>query len=336
MLLVDLTENPLGLSPSARSAVLREVSCLHAFPDGAADALRHRLAAHLRLPARCVLPGAGSSDVLGMALSTLVSGHSRLICPALLPPHVETLVNASGLSVERVREADGWQPSLDSLARAVCGQDDAPIVYLPYPDSLGGGCHDSDELAAWLRAQAGRAVTIVDESYIEFYDGHDALSMVSLVREGMAGMLVLRSFSHAYGLAGVRAGYGLGDSALVGACARRMRPYPISLPALAACLDALDNPEWLSQSRLFVRVVRDFLGERLSAMQAEVRDCGLNFLLHRLEVPEERLAGALTDAGWPSVRRIGGMDGWARVGASTIETAGRYLEVLDRCRSALS
>ncbi len=333
MLLVDLNDNPLGLSPAARHAVVRAAEFAHAYPREGVSRFVRQLATYHRLGDAQVLPGAGSSDVLRLVLDGLGDSGRALIFSPPLPGYLEVFARRRGMTLVKVAPDQRLGASLAAMTEAIAHAAEMPLVLLSCPDGFTGRCYPRDELADWIMGLEGRARVIVDESGIEFYANPEGLSMAALLRAGAKHLVVLRSFSRAYGLAGLRVGYGLGDAALLQHCRAGMLPYPLSQPALCAASDALDNQEWLEQSLVFLDVLRHYLVEGLQAMGIEVLEGHGGFVVHALPGDATAFQAVLTAASLGGVESVPGLDDWCRVSAGTVEDAARYLEVVARFRA---
>ncbi|MCA9770800.1 MAG: aminotransferase class I/II-fold pyridoxal phosphate-dependent enzyme, partial [Myxococcales bacterium] len=237
-------ENPLGPSPRALDAARRALAGVHLYPDGAGWALRARLAERLGVGMENVLLGAGSNEILD------------LVARVYLEPGDEAVMSARAFVIYRLATlASGARPvevpmreethDLDAMADAIGER--TRIVFIANPNNPSGTRIDR---AAWKRFLArvpDGVLVVMDEAYFE-YARADAAYPDSL--EGFAedrAVLTLRTFSKAYGLAGLRIGYGIGPAEVIGALNRVRPPFNTSSVAQAAALAALEDEEHLAR-----------------------------------------------------------------------------------------
>lgn len=240
---LDSNENPFGPSPLALEAMRAALASSHLYPDDDSGALRRKIAAHHDLPVEQVLVTAGSSGLL------------TLLCRALLGPGMNAVTSertfivyglevraAGGQLIQTPTRDDGFDPQ--ALLDAIDAN--TRMVLLANPNNPTGTMLDAAEVDEFLSRVPDHVVVVMDEAYYEFAAHFAALrgvtysKSVDQVKRG-AGVVVLRSFSKAHGLAGLRIGYGIGPAELLGYCARMRDIYSVSSVAQAAALAAMDD-----------------------------------------------------------------------------------------------
>jgi histidinol-phosphate aminotransferase len=289
---VDLSDNTnLWGSPPAALAALREGAGGEArYPAAQADALREALAGYAGVRPEEVVTGCGSDDVLDSALRALAEPGARLAFPWPTFTMIPDFARMNGLKpVPVALRADG-QPDAEALLRA------APdLVYLCSPNNP-TGLEAEARTVERLLAESG-AVLILDEAYAEFAGAGWLGSAPAHPR-----LLVVRTLSKAFGLAGVRVGYAAGSAALVAEVEKSRGPYKVSTPAETAARAAL-SPAGLAWVRARVeeaRSERAFLGAEAARIPGvEPLSSRANFVLLRLTGGREaaEVAGALRERG---------------------------------------
>jgi len=248
---LSANENPYGPSPRALAAIA-EASAKGAYYPGAGErALAERIAARHRLPVESVVITSGSSSVL-QATGMIYSREGAIVLPALTFDGPLRYSERLGAELRRIPLAADMDTDLDAMERAV--GDDVSLVYVCNPNNPTGVAIDTARLRNFSSRVAAKAVVLVDEAYNELTDDPDAASMVDLVRAG-ENVIVTRTFSKLYGLAGLRIGYALAPPAL----AERIRPARMSssnAAGLAAALASYDDTEFLDYSLDKIRVGR--------------------------------------------------------------------------------
>ena len=257
---LNFNENPLGPSPKAIAAIL-ENGLGRANRYNFIDPLVEAIAQHHGVPGRNVLVGCGSTEFLQFTPWAFLADGGSLVLPTPSYGWVAGVAETMGRRVVRVRLGENGAVDTARLAKAVTS--DTRIVYLANPNNP-TGCHiPAAEIAALLEALPRRAVLMVDQAYHDFLA--DADGSIELVREG-APVLVLRTFSKAYGLAGLRLGYAVGpDSVLETLRTVWWGDFGINAAALVAGPAALADREHVQR---YVKLVDSGLAQLRSGFEA--------------------------------------------------------------------
>lgn len=277
---VNLSDNTnlWGPPPAARQA-MRELADgnFTRYPSAYASALKDALAAYAGsgLDRSCVVTGCGSDDVLNSAIRALAEpGDSLAFCAptfAIIP----TFARLSGVVPVPVPMTADWDIDADALLAT-----GARIIYVCSPNNPTGTCASREALERLIAAAPG--VVIIDEAYAEFAND----SRFDLAA-GNHNVLVVRTMSKAFGLAGLRIGYGVGAPALVAEVEKSRGPYKVSMAAERTAMAALANDrEWVAARVADARVNRDMLAESLCALGLSPLPSQANFVL----VPVPRAA----------------------------------------------
>lgn len=233
-------ENPLGPSPKAVAAVSAAAGAMHLYPDAAAFALKEKLAGHLRLPMNQVMVGNGSDELIHYLGQVFLEGPDTSV---VIGDPTFVRYEASGqLSASRVVKVP-LDASWTHDARAMADRFDQStrLVYIANPNNPTGTIVKRQDVD-WLvgRLPSG-ALLVLDEAYFEFAaDVPDFPNAADYVREG-APVCGLRTFSKAYGLAGIRIGAGFASAEVVDLVDRIREPFNANLLAQAAAIAALDD-----------------------------------------------------------------------------------------------
>jgi histidinol-phosphate aminotransferase len=228
-------ENPFPTHPAVLKAIAE--SSLNRYPDGAATALRARLAERLGLPIDEVHAGAGSVSILQQLISAAAGPGDEVVYAWRSFEAYPGLVTVSGATSVRVPNAPGGRHDLDAMATAVTSRARAVLVCSPNnPTSTAVGAREFDEFMARIPETV---LVVLDEAYREFVTDPDAVEGMGLL-ERYPNLVVLRTFSKAYGLAGLRIGYAAGPAYILDAARAAAIPLSITEPAQRAALAALD------------------------------------------------------------------------------------------------
>lgn len=241
-------ENPLGMPASAKQAIERELTGLGRYPDPGGYALKNVIAKRLEVPASWITLGNGSNDILelvGMAL--LEPGFSAVYSQYAFV--VYRLATQARGAQHIVVPAKDFGHDLDAMFDAIA--DNTRVVFIANPNNPTGTFLSAQAITEFLervRATYGNRVTVVlDEAYNEYLPDDIRIDSVALVRR-FENLVVSRSFSKAYGLAGLRVGFGLSQPPLTDLMARVRQPFNVNSLAQAAAMAAFEDDAFLAES----------------------------------------------------------------------------------------
>jgi histidinol-phosphate aminotransferase len=268
-------ENALGPSPRALAAAREACARANLYPDGSAFYLRGALARKLGVAPEEVVVGNGSNEVLELVVRTF------------LGPDDETLTSANSFVVYRLAtQAHGrrcieapmkdHRYDLDAIGARLSPR--TKVVFLANPDNPNGTWFGRAALDRFLAAVPEEVLVVLDEAYVEYVSAPDFPDGLE-VRKRHPNVVVVRTFSKIYGLAGLRLGYGLASPEIVEVLDRVREPFNVNLVAQAAGVAALDDVEHVARSRALVESERPFVADGLRALGATVWPSQTNFLL---------------------------------------------------------
>jgi len=269
-------ENALGPSPRALAAVREAAAKMNVYPDGSAFYLRNALAAKLGVEAREVFVGNGSNELIELLVRTFVLDGEEVLTSAQSFIAYKLAAQAHGRTLVEAPMKARFHYDLDALRKLLSRR--TKVVFLANPDNPTGTWFTEQELLPFLDAVPKDTLVVLDEAYVEFVDGpgfQDALAL----RRKYPNLVVLRTFSKIYGLAGLRLGYGLARPDVVEYVDRVRAPFNVNLVAQAAGVAAISDAEHVERSRALVREERPFLAEGLKALGATVVPSQGNFVL---------------------------------------------------------
>jgi len=317
-------ENPLGAPESARRAMHAAVDDAGRYPDGNAFALKAALEQRLRVPPEWLTIGSGSNDILEMAAAAMLApGRSCVFSQYSFA--VYALATQARGARAIVVPARHYGHDLAQMARAVCA--DTRLIYLANPNNPTGTFADAAALEAFLASLAPDVVVVLDEAYNEYLPPELCYDSVAWVRR-YPNLLVTRTFSKAYGLAGLRVGYGVAQAELSGLLNRVRLPFNVSTIAQAAGCAALADEDFLRRSHeLNCSGLRN-LDAALRGMGLETVPSFANFVLVRVG-PAARVYQELLARG-VIVRPVGnyGLPEWLRVTVGLPRENERFLAAL--------
>ncbi len=239
-------EGPYGPFPEALAALERSAGDLNRYPDGGGYRLRAALAERHGVRLEEVALGAGADGVVDILSQATLDPGDEIVCG--WPSFPSYVIDAAKLgAVSRKVPLRDHRYDLDALLEAVVPR--TKLVYVCHPNNPTGTSNTTDELDAFFERVPGHVLTVLDQAYFEYIDDSDYPDGVERYAKAGLNVVVLRTFSKIYGLAGLRVGYGIGPRSVVTALAKVRRAFDVSSPAQEAALASLDSPGELERRR---------------------------------------------------------------------------------------
>ena len=287
-------ENPYGPSPSAVAAISTEFANLHMYPWQEFTDLRLCVAEANGVKPSNVLLASGSETIVQMIPRLYVeSGDEVVVAPQTYSRYAagSILMNAVLRSVPL---AD-YRFDLEAIADVVDSR--TKIVWLCSPNNPTGAIVRRAEMEHFLAAIPQTVAVVIDQAYGEFVDDPEYAEGVGLVREGHRNVIVLKTFSKAYALAGLRLGYAVADEVVCRMLDRIEEPFFLNRAATAAGPAALADTAWLQRTLAAVRLGRDYLQRELTQLGCEVVPSQANFVFVDVRVSARDLFERLLKRG---------------------------------------
>lgn len=232
-------ENPLGPSPKAIEAARAALGESHRYPDGGTHRLRETLAARRGVTPEEIVVGLGSSEIIDLAARVLLrAGLQGLTSEGSYAPF-SIVIRASGAELVRVPQRN-FAYDLHAMAKAITTK--TGVIYLANPNNPTGTAFPGKEFGDFLDAVPDGVLVVLDEAYVHYAASMQRHESVEAYRK-RKNLLILRTFSKVYGLAGMRIGYAIGRPELVSVMNKLRTPFNTSGVAQAAALAALDDKE---------------------------------------------------------------------------------------------
>ena len=317
-------ENPLGMSPKAKVAMEIAIATLERYPDD--FELKSAVASHNGLGAERVVLGNGSNDVLDLiARVFLTAGRS-----AIYSQHAFAVYSLASLSAgaELIAvPAKNFGHDLDAMRQAI--RPDTRLIWIANPNNPTGTFLPYPELKAFMQAVPADVVVVLDEAYNEYIPPAERIDTTVWLAE-FPNLVITRTFSKIYGLAGLRIGYALAASEIADLMNRVRQPFNCNNLALAAATAALDDHEFVARSYALNRAGMEQILEGFKRFGfSHIPSCG-NFLTFKVG-DAGMLNQKLLKQG-VIVRPLGGygMAEWLRVTSGTEAENQRFLDAIDK------
>jgi histidinol-phosphate aminotransferase len=237
-------ENPLGPSPKALAAIQAALPELALYPDGSGYELKNALARKLGVGSEQITLGNGSNEILELLARTFLTPDAEAICSQHAFAIYPIVTQAAG-AVAKAIPAINYGHDLTAMLNAVT--DKTRLVFIANPNNPTGTCLNAAELYAFVQALPAQVICLLDEAYYEFAAGGDYPDSLQWLAEH-PNLIVTRTFSKAYGLAGLRIGYSISGAEIADLLNRVRQPFNINSLALAAAQAALDDGEHLQRT----------------------------------------------------------------------------------------
>jgi histidinol-phosphate aminotransferase len=271
---LSLNENPFPPLPAVRSVLVRSIDAANRYPEFLPERLRNLIAGRIGVPADQVVLGAGATGVVLQALQALTVPGDAIAMSSPTFDGYPIIAEMTRLRSVTVPLDERGHNDLDGLADAAA---EARVVVVCRPHNPTGTLEPTAQLFRFLRGVPSDTIVVLDEAYIEFAAPDHWIDVAALVGS-FPNVVVVRTFSKAYGLAGLRIGYGLASGELAQTLWSQQLPFGIamtSLPAVAASYDAEDQ---LLQRIRVITAERRYLRMRLSALGIYTTDAHANFV----------------------------------------------------------
>jgi histidinol-phosphate aminotransferase len=269
-------ENPLGVSPKAVDAALTVLPESNVYPDGSNTSLREAIASKHGLSTENVIVGNGADEIIYYIAMSLLNDGDGVVIPRLTFPIYEIACRAMRARI-MYSEMKGLKIDIADVVRRV--DRGTKLVALCNPNNPTGHALHRDEVYPFIEAIPKDVIILMDEAYMEFADRETFPDTVGKFREGRTNIIVVKTLSKAYGLAGFRVGYALGDEGIIELMNRIKLPFNISLVSQYAALAALHDEAFLRKTVENTARGREMIYGAVKHLGLSCVESGTNFVL---------------------------------------------------------
>jgi histidinol-phosphate aminotransferase len=320
-------ENPLGPSPKAIEAINAALSKLNRYPDGSGFYLRRKLAEKYGIPFDGIMLGNGSNELIELVIRAFMTPGDEVIMPEPSFLLYRLVVQWMGGKPVAVPLKADLKIDLEKIAEAVTPRTRA--IFLTNPNNPTGTVIAKIDFDAFLSSVPSNLIIVLDEAYIEFNKNPDTPSGFDYIDRQGPSVLSLRTFSKAYGLAGLRIGFGTMDPDIAGYLNRVRQPFNTGSLAQAAALAALDDQEFLDRTQQTIWSGLQYLYGELDKMGLKYVPSEANFFLIEVGCEAKNLFEAMLRRG-VIVRSMAsyGMQRFIRINAGLAGENERFIRTL--------
>lgn len=320
-------ENPYPPSSKVLSAISKASQTINRYPDSDCYYLRAALAKKLNVRPSQLIFGNGSDEIIVLAVRAFVKKTDEVVMakPSFLIYDIASRL--AGANVKAI-PLDGFRYNLDGMKKAVTKR--TKIVFLGNPDNPSGTYFTDKEINRFLKGLSKDILLFIDEAYYEYVTQKNYIDSIKLLKNHR-NVVVTRTFSKMYGLAGLRIGYGVADEELVGYLNRIREPFNVNSIAQAAALACLKDQRYYSGIAKKVEIQKQYLYNQFKQLNIEYVESYTNFILIRTVIPASGLAAQLLRKGI-IVRdmSIWGLKNYIRVTVGTEKENMKFISVLER------
>ena len=320
-------ENPLGISPVAKDALVEAVVLANRYPADQHRALVGRLASAHEVADSQIVLGTGSAEVLQMAVQAYAAPRAKLV---MAEPTYEAVTNyqrTEAYELVRVPLTPGYEHDLDRMREAAESSGRPALVYLCNPNNPTATITSSAAIDAWIADAPEHVFFLSDEAYIEYVEDERMWSSLPWIGK-KRNVLVVRTFSKIYGLAGLRIGYGIAHPDTAARLSDFASRNNINQLAIAAAGASFGDETLMEKSRAANSESREMVEATLDELGLERLPTQANFLMHRINGDLATYRGRMAEAGFLVGRDFPPMLDWNRLSFGLPGDMGRFCDTL--------
>lgn len=317
-------ENPLGPSPKAMSAMEKALNDIKLYPDGSAHYLKEALAEHWGVNQTQLFLGNGSDEIIAfLALAFINSGDEAIMANPSFPRYEPVVKMMNGVPIE-VPLTEDFRHDLKAMAQAI--SDRTKLIFICNPNNPTGTIVSKSEVDEFMAQVPDHAVVIFDEAYFEYVAKADYPNGLDYLAQGKK-VIVLRTFSKAYGLAGLRVGYAITEPDLVIALEKVRPPFNVNLVGQAGAFASLQDEEYLRYSIAENNKGLQYLYSEFDRLNLPYVVSHTNFVLFNCLKDANEVFQSLLKKG--VIVRALGLQSWIRVTVGTQEENEIFIKALE-------
>jgi histidinol-phosphate aminotransferase len=265
---MNSNENPLGVPASAVEQAERMLPRSNVYPEASNRILREKIAQIFEVKPENVFLGSGADEVIYYLAMGFLNDNDEIVIPAVTFPIYEIAAKIMRAKIV-TSEMDGFGISLGDMLNKISER--TKMLAVCNPNNPTGLALDKDDIYRFIDSVPSEVLIIMDEAYMEFADQDRFPDSIAKFKEGRENLFIIKTLSKAYGLAGFRVGYGVGDERIIEILNRIKLPFNISVVSQYAAFGALDDKAFL------INTVQNTIAER-EALYGALENMGLSYL----------------------------------------------------------
>ncbi len=332
-LLLNQNENSLGMSPRAIEAAKKALTLGHRYPDDYVAALGADLARREGLLIENIGVSNGSTGIIEAIIRVQADRKATIVAPAITYGQARELADNWGMSYQAIPMDEDFKIDIGTMEAASLEIDGAVLVYLVTPNNPTGRLMPSDAIAAWVKRAPDNVFFLVDEAYHELVSDPGYESAVSLVKAGYKNLVVTRTFSKIYAMAGMRVGYGMAHAQVMDEIRRYYASWNVNVVAAVAASAALGDHAFFKRSFDENQAAKQMVYNAMNKSGLRCIPSEGNFILHQTGMDLEAYQRAMFDRHILVGRDMGTGLRWNRLSMGTVDEMAYFLEQFQRLHS---
>lgn len=268
-------ENPLGAGKKAKLAIIQALNNINRYPEGSCFYLRRKLSRKLRLSPDMLIFGNGSDELIDIVIKAFVEDDENIVTADVTFLEYHIISRVLNRRVIKAGLCD-YRYDLNALLKKINKK--TKVVFIANPNNPTGTYLRKSELDEFIRRLPARIIAVLDEAYDIFVDAKDFPKSSEYLKKHK-NVVILKTFSKSYGLAGLRIGYGIANRQLIAAMEKVRPPFNVNILAQAAAAAALNDRAYLKNTRRTVSRGRDYLYKELAKIGLKFLPTAANFIL---------------------------------------------------------
>ncbi len=267
-------ENPLGISSKVIAAIKKNVSGINRYPDSRGFYLKKKLSQRLNVELANIVLGNGSDELIDIVVKTFVENDENIITADITFLEYEIITLILGRGVIKVPLKD-FKYDLEAIKKKINNK--TKLIFISNPNNPTGTYVTKYEIEEFIKGLPENVLLVLDEAYDAFVDAKDFPRGLEYINR--KNVIVLKTFSKAYGLAGLRIGYALANQTLVSYMERARQPFNVNAIAQVAAIAALDDRDFLMKTRKIILEGKKYLSDCLAKSGISYVKSVANFIL---------------------------------------------------------
>ncbi len=286
-------ENPLGPSPKAVEAIRGYASKINFYPDGGSYYLKKALGEKLGVKEENIILGNGSDEVVSLITRIFLQKGDQAIMgdPSFLMYKIDAQLSQAKVASVPLKN---FRLDLSEMSKAIGSK--TKLIFINNPNNPTGTIITEDEVEHFLKDVPPRILTVFDEAYYEYVEDTNYPQSIDLLDKN-SNIIILRTFSKIYGLAGLRVGYGIGSPEVIDLLNKARSPFNVNSLAQVAALASLEDEDQVNQSKSLVREGKEFLYSNLRRLKVSFIPTQANFILIKIGKKAKDVEGELLKKG---------------------------------------
>lgn len=338
-LLLNFNENSLGMSPNTQKAIINALPNAFRYPDDARSALISELGKEFKLSDKHITLGNGSSETIQAAVQFVANKAQKegkavqLIVPDPTFNYAELYAEPLGVKIVKIPVDSTLAFDLATMQKKAQEFDGISMVYLCNPNNPTAMLTPSADLSSWVKSAKENVFFIIDEAYAEFVSTPTFASAITLVAEGYKNLIVTRTFSKIYALAGLRVGYGVAVPEVIAQIDAFVSIDNTNTAGAVAALASLKDAAYVEYSRKSIDVSRQMVVDALKELNIEYAPSHANFIFHKVKGDVKTYQNRMKEANIMVGREFPPAFGWSRLTLGTPEEMSYFVITLKAFRA---